>query len=352
MIPRRFLSAAVLLTALSCAQQGPPPGGPVDDIPPEVIFTFPAADSTGVRPPYVIALAFSEKMDKRTVERNLRIHPYPEWIRMEWEKTTLLIRTDRGAGETAGGGEAVTVTVSARSKDRRDNFMEEPYALTFTSADSLPPGAVTGKVEGIRRGRDVPPVTPRVLRPASADTLPPETITETEAGNDGAFTIRRLPAGPGDRFRIAAWIDDDENRLVDRDREDYAFSDTLSFPEGSARIDSIVLRLVNAETPAKLTGRITLELSMDSLVVEALAEGDSAEASYAEPDSAGAFSFAKLPPAAYRFRILRGTRRMAVDAGPENPLESMAERYLRLEPGEERGAFLLPEPDREPQVTQ
>ena len=33
-------------------------------------------------------------------------------------------------------------------------------------------------------------------------------------------------------------------------------------------------------------------------------------------------------------------------------LESLAERFLRLEPGEERGGFLLPEPDREPQVTQ
>ncbi|MBN1825798.1 MAG: Ig-like domain-containing protein [Candidatus Eisenbacteria bacterium] len=349
---RRLLLTAVLLLAPSCAQQGPPPGGPVDDTPPEVIFTMPAADSTGFRPPYVLAVAFSEKMDKRSVQRNLRIYPRPEWIRTEWEGTTLLIRTDHGAGERPDGGEIVTVTVSAKSMDRRDNLMAAPFSFSFTSADSLPAGVATGRVEGIRRGREVPAVILRALRPAAADSLPATVITETEAGNDGTFRIDHLPTTPGDRFLLAAFIDDDENLVLDRDREDYGFSDTLSFPPEGARIDSLVIPLINAETPAKLSGRITLELSYDSVIVEAIAEGDSAGPQYAEPDSTGAYAFARLPAGEYRVRILLGTRQMALHAEPESPLETLSERLLRLEPGEERVSFLLPEREREAQVTQ
>ena len=33
---------------LNCATRGRPGGGPVDKIPPEIIETFPAADSTGL----------------------------------------------------------------------------------------------------------------------------------------------------------------------------------------------------------------------------------------------------------------------------------------------------------------
>ena len=44
----RLLPAACALSLLGCAQQAPPPGGPVDDVPPEVKSTHPAADSLGV----------------------------------------------------------------------------------------------------------------------------------------------------------------------------------------------------------------------------------------------------------------------------------------------------------------
>ena len=38
----------VILVLVKCATRGRPGGGPVDKIPPEIIYTFPAIDSLGV----------------------------------------------------------------------------------------------------------------------------------------------------------------------------------------------------------------------------------------------------------------------------------------------------------------
>ena len=39
----------ILFITIKCATRGRPSGGPVDKIPPEIIYTFPSVDSIGVK---------------------------------------------------------------------------------------------------------------------------------------------------------------------------------------------------------------------------------------------------------------------------------------------------------------
>jgi len=169
-----------LLATLGCAKIGPPPGGPADSTPPKVLLTEPADGATGIHAPFRMAVHFSEKMDKRTVERNLRIFPPADWVSLEWEENrivldsterdviTLVVETNLNSEdyETAGDGPdegTITVGVSGFSEDRRGNSIERPYAFTFTAGDSLPVGEVGGRVSGAKADRKAPPITVRAL---------------------------------------------------------------------------------------------------------------------------------------------------------------------------------------------
>ena len=56
-----------------CASKGRPGGGPVDRTPPEVISTFPKADSVGIEYIGEIVINFSERMSESSVENAIFI---------------------------------------------------------------------------------------------------------------------------------------------------------------------------------------------------------------------------------------------------------------------------------------
>lgn len=342
----------LLLLTAACAQQGAPPGGPIDNTEPEVIATTPAADSAGVIPPYSLTIQFSEKMNRRSVDRGLRIFPEPAWVETEWEGNTLIMETDHSIGVKPDSGEIIIVTIPAGAQDRRKNYIQAPFLLSFTSRDSMPSGVVTGKVTGMRRGRDLPPVTLRAVTTESMLRPLPVVLLESETARTGEFEITHLPVGRKIGFRLIAFMDDDENGTLDRESEDYGFSDTLFLTPSVPRIDSLTIELINATTPAMLSGRVTLDIDFDSVVVTVKAERDSVGPEVTAPDSLGAFHFASLPAGEYSVRLLRATRAAVLTAGEDFAPEVVAERALSLEPGEKVEEFLLPEDEKNSQVTQ
>ncbi|MFH1681940.1 MAG: Ig-like domain-containing protein [Candidatus Eisenbacteria bacterium] len=346
--------ACLLALVLSgCAQMGAPPGGPVDDIPPSVVSTFPAADSTGVRPPLTAAITFSEKMDQRSVERTLRVFPKAGRLRTEWEKTTFLIETDLTGRADSLRAEPITITISGRAEDRRGNELREPFLFSFTYAESLPRGSASGTIEGLSKSAGAPPATVRAIRPAANDSTSAPVLFESEASMDGAFRIRPLPIGEEAPLLVLAFQDENENGEVDFESELYGFSDTLLLTDESPAADSLRIRLVGADTPGSLGGMVSLDGRADSLVVAALAVDDSAAAAaFAEPDSTGAYEVTDLRPGAYRVLLVRGTIDGLRLDGLESATAVVAERSLVLRPGEAKRGFDLPETPLEPQVTQ
>lgn len=333
-----------------CAQMGSPPGGPVDDTPPEVVLFFPSSDSTGVAFPHTIRIEFSEKMNKRSVEKNLRLFPAPEWIRTRWEETTLFVDTDRTSGAAEEDGRPVTVTVSTRSEDRRGNRVGAPVVLTYTSGPELGTGRLSGSVSNIQKGRDAPPVTLRALRPGGGGD--PEILLESETAENGAFTLVHLPVDSSRALLLLAFQDVDDDGLLDEDLEFYGYSDTLRLTPDAPSADSLRIELVDAFTPATLSGVVAPALSTDTLVVAVVAEADTVPPAFGEPDSTGSYTVTGIPPGPSTVYLLRGTEIRAASEGVESLLPALAERKVRLRPGEKRTGFDLTAPDRKPQVTQ
>jgi|GEM_PF-1432262 len=340
------------LVLLGCAQMGAPPGGPVDDTPPSILSTFPAADSTGVRPPFVASITFSEKMDKRSVEKTLRVFPPPGRIRTEWDTNTLFVENDFFARADAAPEGPITILVSGQAEDRRGNKIREPFSFTFTSDESLPRGSVSGTIEGLSKSPQAPPATVRAILPMESDSAPARVLLEGEASREGAFRLRPLPLGEGGPRLVLAFQDENEDGTIDFDRELYGYSVSFALTPEQPAADSLRIRLVSADTPGSIEGMVAIDEGTDSLVVAVEAEDDTAVApSLVEPDSTGAYRVTDLRAGAYRVRLLRGSfEKMRVD-GLESATSVLSERSLVLRPGEAVEEFCLPEEVPEPQVT-
>jgi hypothetical protein len=348
----RKTAPLLALVLLGCAQMGAPPGGPVDDTPPSILSTFPAADSTRVRPPFAATITFSEKMDKRSVEKTLRVFPTPGRIRTDWEKTTLLIEADFFDRSDAMPKGPITILVSGRAEDRRGNKIREPYSFSFTSAESLPRGSVSGAIEGLSKSAKAPPATVRAILPAEGDSTPARILLESEASREGAFRLRPLPVGDGGPRLVLAFQDETEDGAIDFERELYGYSDSFALTPEHPAADSLRIRLVSADTPGSIEGTVPVDEGTDSLVVAVEAEDDTAAApSLTEPDSTGAYRVTDLQAGSYRVRLLRGSiERMRLE-GPDSATSVLSERSLVLRPGEAVEEFRLPEEAPEPQVT-
>ncbi|RPJ44063.1 MAG: hypothetical protein EHM19_07385 [Candidatus Latescibacterota bacterium] len=348
----RLLRWVAALAALSgCAQMGAPPGGPADETAPTVLATVPAADSTGLRAPFAIRIAFSEKMDKRSVERGLRLFPRPGRIRTEWEENTLVVESERTSGDSLADIGTITVTVSGRAEDRHGLSMETPHAFSFTSHASLPPGSASGTIEGLSKKADAPPPIVRALRPARPDTLLPELLLEGEASAKGAFLLRPLPAGEDGKIILLAFQDENENDAPDWEEELYGYSDTLLLTFEDPSADSVSIRLVTADSPGSVAGRVIPPGAADSLVVAFLPEGDTTRSeAFVEPDSTGAYSVTELPPGKWRVLLIRGSLERLSLEGVGDATAVLVERSLPIAPGERRTGFDLPERPPEPQV--
>ncbi len=352
------MAAALFVAAAGCAKMGAPPGGPVDDTAPRVVLTEPADGATGVRPPVRLAIHFSEKMNHRTVERRLSIDPEPEWVRFSWEKnvilldsvetevSTLVIESDvNSGGDGAPPREGdVTVALSGFSEDRHGNlFAEAPYSFTWTSADSLDAGSVSGVVTGAKADRRAPPVTVCATLPTGEGDERGETVRRGQAGKDGRFRLAHLPT-TGAPLVLFAHRDDDEDGEVDYDFEYYGWSDTLRLTAETPVIDSIEVKMVNADTPASLAGTITVPFSADSVVVCLESPSDSTFLATSRLDSAGAWSFSRLDAGEYVIRAVLGDREEIEREGPDAGEEDIAAGKVLLRPGEEAtGVALLQE---------
>ncbi len=356
---------------LHCAQPAPPPGGPVDNTAPTVLATDPPDGAFGVSYPLTSTFYFSEKMHKRSVERDLRIYPEPDFLRIEWEEGALTddngehavellhITLDRDDRLTP---RPTTITVGGGSEDGRKNAIEGPVSLAFTNGQApLPLGRLAGRAEVAekkRTGLDLVSITVeayRVPAPETEETSPGTSmLAETEeaapvapyavtsAGRDGQFLFRHLPLAP-ERVRLRLYRDDDQDGVLNREVEYYGFSDTLALTEEG---DSITIRMVNVETPAELSGTI-LWASPESLSVELTASGDSLEPETTIPDSTGAFAFRKVAAGSYELRVLR----QAGGGGEAPSSEVLDTRPIDLAPGEQRTLPDIGPPEPAPDET-
>lgn len=232
--------ALFVFITLSCAKEGRPPGGPVDDKPPVLAGSQPEHMSTAVPRDGDIYIEFDEAMDEGTVEENLFIVPIPaEWPRLSWRSRgrVLVISPVVPLLEET----TYVVSVGAKAQDRRRNTLDETITVMFSTGDVIENGRITGNaipyhVFGEDReditGLDV--VAYRLDAPGEEPDprmMVPDYYTQT--GSDGTYEMTGLSSGT---YRLMAIGDEDGNGFYSEGRDLIGIS---PFDVTIARNDSI-----------------------------------------------------------------------------------------------------------------
>ena len=194
------------ILALSCANVKPPPGGPVDKTPPEVVQTIPESGATQVDPKIKIEAKFSEGINPKSVENSVFITPFPEEdtkIKCHSKKITVTFPQPLKANQT------YVVTFGTGIKDYRGNALAASITLAFSTGKKLDQGEIQGRVFGYKDATGV-----GVWAYALSDTAQPNPfITEpdyiVQCDVMGNYQFSYLAPG---RYRLFAIRD----RLSDR----------------------------------------------------------------------------------------------------------------------------------------
>lgn len=209
-----------MLFLMSCANQIPPEGGPVDTVPPVIVSTYPAPymlHFTGNR----IVLEFDKYMEHRSVEESIFISPYVGDLTFDWSGTEVEITFS----EKLRRNKTYVVNIGTDAKDIRNrNRMAQAFTLAFSTGDDIDHAAIRGRVFPLKAG-DPPEgimIFAYQLSDLDADTLNPRTLKPdyiTQTGKNGEFFLRFLAFGP---YRILAVKDEYRNLLYDPEIDQFA----------------------------------------------------------------------------------------------------------------------------------
>ena len=215
----------LLSFALSCAKSVGPPGGPVDKTPPEVVSVSPASGSVNVPLDAHILIAFSEGIDRRTVEKAVFISPQldpPPEIKAKKDAFLIVPRDSLRLNTT------YIVTLGTDLKDAHNMPLAQSATFAFSTGVSIDSGRIKGTIYKDNKGMPGISVALFTVRPDLADrpidSLIPDYFTQT--GEGGSFAFDFLPP---DTFYLVAFEDKNKDHLINYGREMLAlpFSQTI-----------------------------------------------------------------------------------------------------------------------------
>ncbi len=246
------VSATAGLSLLACAKSLPPSGGPEDRSPPKVLATSPALFESGVGVDRPLWIAFSEPMDRSSAEDGIVVRPHVGWRARAWKADTLhLFPTDGWAPETT-----YTLLLRRRITDHRRNAIAEPAFVVFSTADSLPRGRITGRMERIAISEgDVLMLAFAEPPPDTLSVDPLVAVSVGEPDKDGRFLLPGLRVGHP--YEIGAFFDINEDRDFDPKSDLYCRAPSLVTPDSAGGPRDVLVTLVWADEPGAISGAVT-----------------------------------------------------------------------------------------------
>jgi len=188
----------------------PPPGGPVDTTPPEVVEIVPNAGTINIATDTKIAVLFSEQMNRKTVEDAIFISPLPsEQVFYKWKRKSLKIEF----GDTLKKDRTYVLTIGAKSSDLRNNNMKDSFSIAFSTGDHIDEGQIAGHVYA-QSGVEGTLVCAYSLID-SMDVDPTKILADyyTQCNQQGGYQL--LYVAPG-KYRLFAIRDRNGNRKYSR----------------------------------------------------------------------------------------------------------------------------------------
>jgi hypothetical protein len=203
-----------------CAEMAPPPGGPRDEIPPEVIEHTPGDGATGISLTTAITITFSEKMDRETVEEHMHLSPYPGEVKFSWkgERVTLTL------SPTLSKDITYICTIGTETEDYHYVPMAYPYSFAFSTGDTLDSGIISGTVYYQGRPLAYSPVWAYMGAPEEFGEHRPDPFADlphyaTGCDSLGRFTFTNLSTDADRRYRIYSFRDANRDRKPNAGRE-------------------------------------------------------------------------------------------------------------------------------------
>ena len=296
-----LLAVGVGLTLAACAEVGRPPGGPVDRTPPSLVTVEPGSLVTGVDLEQPLRFEFSEKIDRRSAARALTTVPRLVLESPDFDDLSVIFEPT----ETWPPDTVVVWTLTTSLRDDHGVALEEEIRGAFTSAESFPPGRITGQASlkpdpTLPDTAKAPEVDWTQLR-AELDLPPPEgsrisTRWRTADGDEtGRFTLRWLdvPSGPYD---LTVYLDRNGNARRD-EREPIAELDSLFLgpADSTLTLDESDLVLIDREGPVPLRFRL-VSVEIDTLDVVFWARGEVADRSVSSAADTLGHAELEVPP--------------------------------------------------------
>lgn len=232
---RRLVSCVLGVTAMvatlwSCASQGHPDGGPLDDTPPRFIASVPAEGAVNSARRKV-TLEFDEFIKLEKANEKVVISPpqiqMPE-IKPNGKKITINLI------DTLKPNTTYTIDFSDAIVDNNEGNPLGNFAFTFSTGAAIDTMEVAGTV---LEASNLEPVKGMLvglhsnLADSAFTKLPFDRVARTDSR--GRFSIRGVAPG---KYRIFGLMDTDQNFFYSQKSEVLAFNDSLIIPRLEERI--------------------------------------------------------------------------------------------------------------------
>jgi len=200
----KAIVAVIFLAALlfSCANQVPPSGGPVDELPPAVSESSPAngAVNVGARTP--VSISFSEWVSAASASGAVSVYPpLPQGVAVKTSKNKLRVIPK----EPWNDNTTYHIVVGTAFKDLHGNALVNPINIVFSTGAVLDSGRLDGVVVPLVPFKTLPRVA---LYPESGEWADsnyfsrPAYVAHTDSA--GAFAFAHLREG---KYRVTAFYD-------------------------------------------------------------------------------------------------------------------------------------------------
>lgn len=335
----RRLTVTLLLTG--CARIAPPPGGPPDAAPPQLIATFPESVTALEGFDDWVTFRFDEVIDEGGqpnfgdgtggLEKLVFLSPDTLVPRISWRRQTIAVRPQHDWIPNT----TYRIELAPGIRDLRGNTLSRGEVVTFTTGGTLPTTMLTGRaVDWISR---------RFVPAALVEALTPDSLSyRTLADSTGRFVLGPLPVG-----EWLVRVSNDANRNRRRDgREAW---DTVRVVAGQDSVgelwlferDTLPPRPTGA-TAATRVDSFTIAITLSQPIEPTLSLGPDAVAVRMLPDSQSLGAITALPAAQHDtvYRAADQARQAAaapVDSVPPPPERVIAPPRLGARPGARAG---------------
>jgi hypothetical protein len=248
----------LLIALIACAQQGFPPGGPPDKLPPKLLKTSPDSNARNFSEKEV-DLQYDEVVSERpggaaSLDALVLISPRDGAPRVGWHRSRISVRGHKDWKPNT----TYTVDVLPGISDLRGNVDKLGYRLVFSTGPEIAGASVSGVVFDWPAGHPAPNAL------VEAISHPDSIVYIDRADSVGHFTISHIPPGS---FTVYGWVDGNNNH--DRDQHELQDSTQVTLKD-TARVellafihDSIGPHVVTVEVRDSLTLHATFDKPVD-----------------------------------------------------------------------------------------